>query len=169
MEKNREERIKHLQFIRKEDELWMILRDYEEEMYEFICDPSDDPPDEVLEMVLLCLKVCTAKIIMEREEWEPRDYDFGELLGKAYSPIAETDHPTPDAIKKIREEIWGYIKSKLPLLLAMAEDYLYPEEVTEDEHEERVEEKSEMLYVCVVVAHMEIILRRIEFAHLEDC
>ncbi len=166
--KNREELIKHLQFLRKEDELWMILRDYEEKMYEFVCDPSPDPFDEILEMVLLCLKACTAKIILERYDWEPRDHTFEDFLGKVRPLLIDNDHPTPAIIKGVREEIWGYILFKLPLLLAMAEAYSYPGDIAELEPEGQEEEKSEMLYACVFTAHMEIILRRIEFTDLED-
>lgn len=164
---DQKERIKHLQLIRKEDEMWMTLRDYEDEMHEFVIDPPvSEPSDRELEMVFLCLKVCTCKVVLEREDWKLKDCAFDDFLEKLRPMLIENECPTPKTFKEVRGEIWGYVVSKLPLLLSMKEDYLDPGEITETI--EKSEEKSKMLFACVFAAYMETMLRRIEFVDLED-
>lgn len=164
---DQEKRIKHLQFVRKEDEMWMALRDYEDEMHEFVINPPvSDPSDKDFKMVLLCLKACTSKAVLEREDWKLKDCAFDDFLEKLRPMLIESKNPTPKIFKEVREEIWGYVVSKLSLLLSMAEDYLYPGEITEAI--EQSEERSKMLFACVFAAYMETMLRRIEFADLED-
>ena len=164
VDKNFEDKMK---LVMKEDEFWMKLRGYEQEMSYFLRTVMSENPDTDynLDMINLCFKACIAKIINEKDKWTPKSYEFMEFL-LSLRPLT-IDNPSIEIedIENIRKEVWGYISYKKDFLFMMVEDYTTDREI--DETIEYIEEKSIVLFVCVFAAYIEAALRRLEFSRLE--
>jgi len=156
-----------MEMVIKEDELWMGLRDLHEEMRLFITTALTSQSDnkENMGMIMMCMKVCLSKAIIEEDLWEPKGYTFEEFLATVAPIIQNSPTPESDVVENVRKVIWGYIVFHLSFLLDMAEDYM--KEFSSMDEIEDADKKSRVLYVCVFVAYIETMLRKIEFAGLE--
>ena len=86
-EKNkRENQKKQIEMILKEEELWISLRDRKDDMYHFIRNTIKGIPvnKNYLDIILICIKACLSKYIIEEGKWEIKKYDIVELVDKIY-------------------------------------------------------------------------------------
>ena len=156
-----------VQMLKQEDILWSELRTkYLPQMIVFARNPSRRPADG--HMILLCLKVCLANVVLNKDKYTPLDISFSDFVDQALPLLTEDrEDLTEERIEIIREHVWGYMRSRMDLMVMMAADYMEVEELGEKVIVDDIESKAEVLYASVLVALLEMTLRKIEIQILE--
>ena len=158
-----------VRMLQKEDILWSELRmKYILKLIKFAKHPWNKIDDDY--MILNCLKVCLSSILINGEKYPPVNISFGEFLDTTL-PLLDRDKNeiTEKKINIIRNHIWGYMHSKLGVIIEIANDYMDIEDKKEKviTDVEDIEDKAEVLYATALVALLEITLRKIEIQILE--
>jgi hypothetical protein len=149
------------------DRMWIEIREYYEEIIDFLSDGIEGK--NISYIIDLSLKLVVAELILNEEKYASynlKEYSIDEFIKKA---IIEPIKDTPDYedrknsekfIEEVRSEMWGYIKRYYNDLIDIFFAIEYKEFPLTEEQENRLIE-------CVCVVYIESNFRQKEIYFLE--
>ena len=153
----------------KTDRMWMEIRNYYEDIIDFLSDGVDG--GNVADIMDISLKLIVSELMVNKEKYESyniKEYSMDEFIDKTLISSAKdlvldsgNREKTEEFIDEIRSEMWGYIKKHYSDLVDIILDI-------KEQDVSLTQEQADRLIECLCIAYIESNFRRIEINYLEQ-